>query len=457
MTEKRAEKQRLFERFTRELDCLTAGEELPSILVALSGGADSVLLLTFLSELSKKRGFSLEAYHLDHQIRGAESREDAAFCEALCQRLGMTLHLEEEDLPTLAAKEKKSLEECARDRRYSGLAHVRAKRRLAFIATGHNADDQLETMLFRLARGSSLKGLCGIPERRGAILRPLLSFSSEEIRQYCQENGICYRVDSTNLSDLYVRNRIRHGVMPLLDELYPGASVRAAFSAGCLRQDEQLLSAMVPEGALCHRELLELHPSILRRYIERQYKAFAPHGQLVGRHLLELCELVRAGAYGKGLSLPALVRATLYREGLVFSRDKEEKQGYSLQVAERNKELSFPGGTFYLMERCFFDEFSLKNRKIHKLFIKETCNSATIEGTLTLRSVKKGDRIRIGGMTKKVFSLLGEMGVPLKDRDLYPILCDDRGPLWLPGKAPRDDARAPDGDLLLAVFFEAEG
>lgn len=454
MTDKRAENQRLFERFTINVDRLTAGVPLPSLLVALSGGADSVLLLTWLCTLSMTRGFSVEAYHLDHGIRGQEAMDDADFCKGLCKGLGVLLHLEREDIPALAAKEKKGIEECARDKRYASLERIRAQRGLSFIVTGHNADDQLETILFRLARGASLKGLCGIPEKRGAILRPLLSFGSGEIRQYCRENGISYRVDSTNSCDLYARNRIRHGVMPLLEQLYGGAAVRSAFTASCLGDDEQLLSSMVPEGALCHKELLDLHPSILRRYVEKKYSEFAPKGHLEGRHLLDLCAMIAEGDYGKSLSLPALVKATLYEEGVVFSKDKEAREGYSLSLAQGEGRIYFPGGTFYMMNSRFFDDFWVKNRKIHKLFIKETCNSATIKGKLTIRSVAHGDRIRIGGMTKKVFSLLGELKVPLKDRAAYPVICDEEGPLWLPGKAVRDGARTKKDDLVLGVVFE---
>lgn len=442
------------QRFILQFEKLTAGDPLPSLLVALSGGADSVLLLHLLNRISLEQGFVLEAYHLNHCIRGEEAKADAAFCEELCRALDVPFHLETAEIPALAAKAGLGIEECARIRRYEDLGRICKERGLSYIVTGHNADDQLETMLFRLARGSSLKGLCGIPEKRGQIIRPLLSFGSLEIREYCKEMGFAYRVDSTNDSTEYARNDIRKNILPVLERVHKGAAKRAFFTAQCLREEDELLSSMVPQEELSHEELLRLHPALLRRYLEKKYSAFEPDGLLEGKHLLDLCGLVKKGAYGKALSLPHLVKATLYQEGIVFSRDQKQNQSVPfspLPVDEKGVEL--PCGNIYVMNRKKFDEFCLKNRKIHRLFIKETCNSATIEGALMVRYAKKGDRVRIGGMTKKIFSLLGEMKVPLKNRECYPVVTDDRGVLWLPGKAARDGCAQKEGDLVL-VFVD---
>ena len=452
MTERRKNKD-LYERFKKQFDRLTAGEILPSVLVALSGGADSVLLLTFFCRLSRERGLTVEAYHLDHAIRGQEAREDAEFCKALCNDLGVVLHFEKADIPTLASEAKKGVEEYARGYRYGRLEEIRSTRGLSLIATGHNADDQLETMLFRLARGSALRGLCGIPERRGAILRPLLFAEGREIREYCKKNGLSYRVDSTNADTLYARNELRKNAVPALAKVHSGAAKQAYFASLRLREEEELLSSMVPSGNLTADGLSALHPAILRRYLEKKYGEFAPEGSLESKHLMELCELVWRRNFGKALSLPGLVKATLYPEGFIFSNDKRENEGYFLCLERGVTPHFFPGGSVYLMEAPLFADFSEKNEKIHRMFIKETFNSATIIGTVTLRSVRRGDSLRIGGMTKKVFSMLGEMKVPLKDRERYPLLCDEAGPLWLPGKAARDGCGGKDGDLVIALSF----
>ena len=454
MTEQRKQAE-LFERFQVQFDRLTAGENLPSILVALSGGADSVLLLVFLQRLSKDRGFVLEAYHLDHSIRGQQAESDALFCAELCRRLGVVCHLEKEDIPALAAKKKQGLEECARDSRYRRLEEIRSARGLRFIATGHNADDQLETVLFRLARGSSLRGLCGIPEKRGAILRPLLSFESREIRAYCKEHGLCYRVDSTNDDLRYARNEIRKNALPALEKAHKGAARQAYEACLRLKEEEELLSSLVPEGDLTQEELEALHPAVLRRYVEKKYKEYAPEGTLLSCHLSDVLDLVKKGAYGKALSLPCLVKATLYPEGLVFSKDKVEKEGYFVSLLEGEEGVPFPGGRVYLMKKRQFADFWAKNEKIHRMFIKETFNSATIVGTVALRGARRGDCLRTSGMTKKVFSMLGEKKVPLKEREAYPLLVDEAGPLWLPGKAPREGVGDRDGDLVIAVGFDS--
>ncbi len=194
------------------------------VLAALSGGADSVALLRALLAL----GYPVRAFHLNHCLRGAESDRDEAFCRALCERLGVPLTVERIDVGAQTAGE--GIEAAARRIRYERLV---AAAQGAKIATAHTADDNLETMLFHLARGTGPKGLAGIPPVRGDIIRPLIGAERAQVEAYLSELGQDFVTDSTNLSDDYTRNRIRHEVVPCCGSSTHRCAARRRGSAAC--------------------------------------------------------------------------------------------------------------------------------------------------------------------------------------------------------------------------------
>ena len=181
------------------------------VLAALSGGADSVALVCVLRAL----GYAVRAYHLNHCLRGQESERDAAFVHSLCTKLDVPLTLEREDAAAYAAQTGESVETAARKLRYARLSGCAARQGITRIATAHTADDNLETMLFHLARGTGTRGMAGIPPVRGQIIRPLWTATRAEVEAYLSGLGQDFVVDSSNLSLDYTRNRIRHTVVPL--------------------------------------------------------------------------------------------------------------------------------------------------------------------------------------------------------------------------------------------------
>ena len=206
-------------------DMLRSGEP---VLVALSGGADSVALLHALRAL----GYPVQAFHLNHCLRGAESDRDEAFCRALCVRLGVELTVERVDVAAAAREQGNGVEETARRMRYARLQDAAQGMK---IATAHTADDNLETVLFHLVRGTGPKGLAGIPPVRGRIIRPMLRVERMQIEEYLASIGQDYVTDSTNADDAYTRNRIRHTVVPALREIQPSAAQAAARLGDLLR------------------------------------------------------------------------------------------------------------------------------------------------------------------------------------------------------------------------------
>ena len=191
-----------------------------SVIVALSGGADSVALLHFLISIEELYHLTITAAHLHHGIRGEEADCDEQFCKILCENYNIRLFTAHRDIPALAAERRQSEELCGREERYAFLQAL-ADEHGAKIATAHTASDNAETLLMRLTRGSSLRGMSGIPAKRGNIIRPLITCTRAEIEAYCAKHHLDYVTDSTNLTDDYMRNRLRRHVIPVLREQNP--------------------------------------------------------------------------------------------------------------------------------------------------------------------------------------------------------------------------------------------
>ena len=212
------------------------------VLCALSGGADSMYLLCRLLEGREKYGWTVCAAHLDHGLRES-ARRDADFVRAWCEARGVPLTAGREDVAALARREGLGIEEAGRAARYRFLARAAREAGCALIATGHHAGDNAETVLMNLIRGCGLKGLTGIPQRRGNIVRPMLEVSRPEIESYLRERAVPHVEDETNAGLDYARNRVRHRLLPLLEELNPRAAAHIAAAARRLGEDEELLSA----------------------------------------------------------------------------------------------------------------------------------------------------------------------------------------------------------------------
>jgi tRNA(Ile)-lysidine synthase len=215
-----------------------------TVLIALSGGADSVALLRVLLAL----GYPVEAAHCNFHLRGDESDRDEQFVRRLCQEHRVPLHVTHFDTAAYAAAHSLSIEMAAREQRYAWFQALRQERGAAAVAVAHHRDDSVETMLLNLVRGTGLHGLTGIAPRNGHIIRPLLSVSRADILHYLQQLGQSYVTDSTNLQDAYRRNKIRLRVLPLLEELNPSIAQTLADTASRLRQAEALYQSGIDAG-----------------------------------------------------------------------------------------------------------------------------------------------------------------------------------------------------------------
>ncbi len=219
------------------------------IIVGVSGGLDSVALLHVLMALRDEYSLSLVIAHLDHCIRGEESRRDADFVRDLAEVLGLRFETAAADVPALARTERISLQEAAREARYDFYEKVRGKNKGQKVALGQTADDQAETILMRVIRGTSLRGLKGIPPvRRGIYIRPLIETSRQEIEKFADKEGLSFITDSSNIKDIYLRNKVRHDLIPHLEREYnPRIMVGLTRMASILSREDDYLDRKAEE------------------------------------------------------------------------------------------------------------------------------------------------------------------------------------------------------------------
>ena len=262
-----------------------------TLVVGLSGGADSVALTAALAALRRRRGLELVAAHLDHGLR-PDSADDAAFCQALCATLGVTLRAGTACVRERARREKGGLEQAARRERYSFLQRVKQDEGAPWIAVAHTQDDQAETLLLRLLRGAGASGLAGMRLRSGDLLRPLLAVSRREVLEYLAERGLGWREDPSNADPAHVRNRVRHELLPYLEERF-NPRVRAALARTAdLLAEEALFVAGAAERALAEASSWEGEALVL----DRQALAAAPLA--LARAALRLALLATGGLAG---------------------------------------------------------------------------------------------------------------------------------------------------------------
>ncbi len=276
-----------------------------SIAVALSGGADSICLLNILYSLKGKYNLTLSACHLNHKIRGAEALRDVEFVRSTCKSMGIPLYLKEADIPALALARKQSQELCAREERYSFFEEISSRYGVK-IATAHTASDNFETLLYNIARGVSFNGMQGILPKRENIIRPLIFATRAQVEQYCAENSLSYVTDSTNLSDLYTRNKIRHNAVPTLLSVNPGAEKKSVELCGDFIELNTFLEKYI--GDILHKasktvngvRLYSAHSlNNLDGFVKKQavFRIFRESGVSgVSRRHIELCtELLKNG------------------------------------------------------------------------------------------------------------------------------------------------------------------
>lgn len=383
------------------------------VTVALSGGADSVSLLYVLLELKEELSLEVFAAHLNHKLRGAESERDEQFVKQLCASLGVTLFCESADVSAESEKTGESIELAARRVRYQFLERVAAG---GLVATAHTASDSAETVLYNLTRGTALKGLCGIPVKRDIFVRPLINVSRAEVEEYCKTKAIAYVTDSTNNEDLYTRNKLRHGVVPVLRDINPAFERSVARMAKHLLADNdylvtaanELYSRCHTEKGLLVEELLHSHTAlatrVVLRYLEQNgVEAYSQHVEQIMSILPE------------GKTVICGKTSLIAKNGLLFIEKSQEPAQFLVEKEVVSRE-----------------EFE-KMQKINSLLLKNALDYDRLIGEPLLRTRESGDKIRLSGrgVTKTLKKLYLECSLPKEIRDTVPVLADEAGVAWV--------------------------
>ena len=372
------------EDFLRRYDMIARGDH---IICAVSGGADSMALLWAMYLLKEKLDIKLSAAHFNHHLRGEESDRDEAFVRDFCEGYGIPFFSGSGEVTA----GKKGLEAAARDARYAFLRSLSGK-----IATAHTADDNAETVLMHLVRGTGLKGLGAISPVSGNVIRPMLGITRAEVEAFLDEYHVQYITDSSNETDAFLRNRLRHHVMPLLKAENPKLAENLSAMALRLRQDEEALSQLASNRPLSVTALRQEMPAVRARVLEQFLKE-------------------------SGVKEPEAQHIEL-AQALVFS-DNPSARG------------NFPGGI--TIARNYDTLQPLRDEADIDLVpccasADEIINTAEIftvhtVGTVFIRSRQSGDSMRLSGGTKSIKKLFIDRKIPAALRGSIPIVCDDAG------------------------------
>ncbi len=417
------------------------------VVAAVSGGADSTALLVVLHELSGPMGLRLAAAHLDHRIRRGSSKEQLAVA-ALASSLDVPFFAGAIDVPAEARRRKMGIEETARLLRYRFLGRVAADFGAGTVALGHTRDDQVETILHRILRGTGWRGLMGIPARRGVFVRPLLDCSRDEILRFLRVRKIAFITDESNRDERYYRNRIRSRLLPYLRKHFNPAvdesigRLRESLGEGWRRLEEPLLG-MIPEPLDDGAVLLPLSELgrmsdfeiylIVDLTLRERFHLFQDFEK---KHFDAVKRLVRASQSGRSVTLPHGVRVAREQRAIVvrLKDDPSITPGELLVAGE---------GTYRLPAwnlRLVVDTIPPAEAGIWN---EREAHFASIEFPVRVRAKRPGDRMRPFGMrgTKKLSDIFIDAKVPLRIRERSPVFEDAGGPFWVPGVAADERTR----------------
>lgn len=456
-------KQRFFE-FLKQENMIAPSDR---VLVALSGGKDSVCLAYLLSLAKERFGFELAACHVHHGIRGEEADRDARFCETFCKTLSLPLFVEYCDVPAYCKEHKVGLEEGARIERYRLLRKVSEREGFQKIAVAHNASDQAETVLFRLVRGTGFSGTRGILPVRENVIRPLLPFYAEEIEEFLEKNQLLFTQDLSNFDTIYARNLIRRDVFPLLETINPRAK-EALNRFGTLSRWqeamlEKLCNKLEEDGGFSLRdgfipletasELAKSEGDLLLLFyaLSKLTKKYNISIDFV--HFRAVLSLLNHPVSGKIIEISSGFCFEIRQDRLVFGKNESNKDGieYQIELSEGENLLPFSCGILSITRK---EGATAENINKKSLIMK--LDSDRIDGRLKARSLKPGDRIRMYGMHKSVKKMLCDSGIPKEFRPFIPAVCDDDEIVWIPFLGLCDKVRRDRPKAVLELTLSGE-
>ncbi len=412
--------------------------------IAVSGGVDSMVLLHCLNKMRKNMGLDLVAFHLEHGIRGNRSKDDMTFVQNECEKLEIACITKSVDVPALSKNKALSIETAARIARYEFLDAQEAD----FIATAHHMDDVAETVIMNIARGSGLAGLCGIPEKRGKYIRPMLSISQTDIEEYAAAKGVSFVKDETNDDISYTRNLIRLRIMPLLKKVNQKAAQHIANTSSILANDEYALDCFTLQAGGINKELkgasvsldvfLSQLPAIQIRMLRSVFSSYFKLYDISSVHLNAIADLARHGQNGKRLDIGNGIIAAKAYDRILFTKTPTPKDAI----------LNFRGAGEYAFYNINISCTEYKGNPVYAPNV-EYFNANAVSGSC-FRFRKPGDFIRPLGMQgkKRLSDYLSDRKVALHERDSLVLLAKCEEVFWVVGVGVSDTSKAKNNLLL---------
>ncbi len=396
------------------------------VLCAVSGGADSMCMLTWLRELSQKGGFTVAAAHFNHHLRGENADRDEAFVRNWCEKHNIEFRCGHGDVRSAAQEHGWTIEEAARNLRYAYLEKAAVELGAMRIATAHNAEDNAETVLMNLIRGTGMEGLTGIAPVRGIFIRPLLDTSRGEIEAYLKSRGVPHIEDETNCDLEITRNKIRHRVMPVLREINPSATDSINRTSGILREENKYLNQLSAHivksaerengGVSISRDELCSLPSPMAKRVLRRMLALLPVGKkdVTAGHIDDMLALARNSGPSARLNLPGgiLVRNVYgrLRVSLVSGGDPALVNTALPPVGRVD------AGAWIIETRVVDGDVPKKEGRL-------VLNNDAIHDAVFADSRHEGDRITLAGRSgKSLKKLMIDEKVPADERDSIPVI-----------------------------------
>ncbi|MEG2440662.1 MAG: tRNA lysidine(34) synthetase TilS [Acetivibrio sp.] len=421
-------------------------QENDKVILGISGGADSVCLFLVMLELKKEYNLSFVLVHVNHGVRGMEADRDQKFVEALGERYGIKVRSFKKKMKEYAKENGLSEEEAGRKLRYECFHQVLKEESATKIAVAHNMNDNAETMLFHLARGSGMRGLCGIPPMRDKIIRPLLCVNRQEIEGYLKEKGQIFCVDATNMKDDYARNRIRHGILPVMEEEINKRTVEnMGRAAGLLREAQDYIdkNTKIALKTIVHfvngqyllqvESLKKEEPIIQKEVIRKVILDYAGELKDIDNgHIEQILGLLEMES-GKKIHLPYGLEAQREYENIRIGSPPQEDECYEFIISEEGI-YEIPGTSWKL--GISIEENHEKLEKIPKNDYTKWFDYDRIGRTISLRNRRQGDCFQVneqGGM-KKLKDYFIDRKIPREKRDRIPLLAHERHILWIIGE-----------------------
>ncbi|MBQ7466598.1 MAG: tRNA lysidine(34) synthetase TilS [Clostridia bacterium] len=415
------------------------------VLVGVSGGTDSMCLLSMLLKAKSQMGFQLLAVHINHNLRGQESERDENFVKKYCEKNDIKFICESVDVLKHAKKYGKTTEQAARELRYLAFEKIMQKEKATVLAVAHHKDDQAETVLMHIARGSSLKGATGMQIKSGNIIRPLLNFTRKDIEEYNKANKIPSIKDSSNDDVNYNRNYVRHKVIPVVEKAYPDVVNSLCKFASKCAVDEDFIQSQIPYKLIVSsektvkllNEVDSLHLAIKTRLVKRAFEQLGAFFDIEEKHIFEVLNLFKMKNSSK-ISLPFKITAFKEYDGVVLTQNKPDlKNGYyEFKTGKTNIE-NFGAIEIKLLSDDEMPVFGDGNHYV---------DFESIPATAVWRTRQDGDMFsKIGSGSKKLNDYFTDKKIPLRLRDEIMVLASGNKVLVVAGYDISDSVKITSG------------